>query len=64
MHRFKTKIIPIVGFVILAAMTLYLLVQTLIQAALLHSFGGILLIIITLSVIVAFYFEGIRFWLN
>lgn len=64
MHRFKTKIIPIVGFVILAAMTLYLLVQTLIQAALLHSFGGILLIIITLGVIVALYFEGLRVWLN
>lgn len=64
MHQFKTKIIPMIGFIVLAAMTLYLLIQTLIQAALLHSFGGIILIFITLGVIIALYFEGQRVWFN
>lgn len=62
--QLKTKVIPMLGFLVLASMTLYLLIQTLIQAALWHSFGGILLIIITLGVFIALYFEGKRVWFN
>lgn len=64
MFKFKTKIIPMIGFIILASMTFYLLIQTLIQDALLHSLGGILLIIISLGVFIALFFEGQRVWFN
>ena len=56
------RLSALVGYIILSAMTIYLLALTLIEASALHSLGGILLIFISAGTVVSVYLEGKRIW--
>lgn len=62
--RFLTasRLSSLIGFLILSAMTLYLLALTLLEASALHSIGGILLILIGTGTVISIYMEGRRIW--